>query len=74
MNGKAKLIPITNNISFGNKVNHPIELWSNNVIDQKMDYIHNNPVKAGWVDEPAHYLYSSARDYAGDKGLIDIII
>jgi len=39
-----------------------------------MDYIHNNPVKAGWVDEPPHYLYSSARDYAGGKGLIDIII
>jgi putative transposase len=53
---------------------HPIELWSNEVIDQKLDYIHNNPVVAGWVDEPEHYLYSSARDYAGGKGLIDIIL
>ncbi|MCR8558736.1 transposase [Mucilaginibacter sp. BJC16-A38] len=51
--------------------NHPIELWSNEVIDQKLDYIHNNPVTAGWVDEPEHYLYSSARDYSGEKGLID---
>jgi hypothetical protein len=24
------------------------------------------------VDEPEHYLYSSARDYAGIKGLLDI--
>jgi hypothetical protein len=30
----------------------------------------------GWlsVDEPEHYLYSSARDYAGGKGLIDILL
>jgi len=31
-----------------------------------------NPVEAGFVDEPEHYLYSSARDYSGKKGLIDI--
>jgi putative transposase len=53
---------------------HPIELWSSEVMDQKLDYIHNNPVVAGWVDEPEHYLYSSARDYAGGKGLIDILL
>jgi REP element-mobilizing transposase RayT len=66
--------PNNEQYQFWQQGNHPIELWSNSVIDQKMDYIHTNPVKAGWVDEPAHYLYSSARDYAGDKGLIDIII
>lgn len=54
--------------------NHPIELWSNAVIDQKLDYIHFNPVVTGCVDEPEHYLYSSARDYAGDRGLIDKLI
>ena len=42
------------------------------MIDQKLDYLHLNPVVAGWVDEPEHYLYSSARDYAGIKGLLDI--
>jgi REP element-mobilizing transposase RayT len=59
---------------FWQQGSHPIELWSNDVIDQKLDYIHNNPVVAGWVDEPEHYLYSSARDYAGGKGLIDITL
>lgn len=54
--------------------NHPIELWNNDVIDQKLDYIHNNPVTAGRVDESEHYLYSSARDYAGGKGLINITL
>jgi len=59
---------------FWQQDNHPIELYSNEVIDQKLDYIHHNPVKAGWVDEPYHYLYSSAKDYSGGKGLLDIII
>ncbi|QKJ32573.1 transposase [Mucilaginibacter mali] len=53
---------------------HPIELFSNEVMQQKVDYIHHNPVKAGWVSEPQHYLYSSARDYAGEKGLLDITL
>lgn len=29
--------------------NKPIELWSNAVIKQKVDYIHNNPVDEGYV-------------------------
>ncbi|HEX5152617.1 MAG TPA: hypothetical protein VFW07_14300 [Parafilimonas sp.] len=39
---------------------------------QKLDYIHGNPVKAGFVEKPEDYLYSSARNYYGMKGLIDI--
>ena len=54
--------------------NHPEELYSNKFIQQKLNYIHNNPVTAEIVDEPEHYLYSSARDYIGEKGLIDIIL
>ena len=66
--------PNNETYQFWQQGNHPIELWSNIVIDQKLDYIHNNPVTAGWVDEPEHYLYSSARDYADGKGLIDILL
>ena len=44
------------------------------MIDQRLDYIHNNPVKAGIVYEPEHYIYSSAADYCGRKGLLDIVI
>jgi hypothetical protein len=40
--------------------NHPIELSSNAVIDQKIEYVHNNPVEAGIVTEPESYYYSSA--------------
>jgi len=48
-------------------------LSNNKIMDQKLDYIHNNPVKAGFVSLPEDYLYSSARDYAGEKGLLEIM-
>lgn len=40
--------------------NKPIELWSNHVIDQKVEYIHMNPVEAGYVDKAEDWRYSSA--------------
>ena len=52
--------------------NQPVELWSPHVIQQKVDYIHQNPVVAGFVNEPEHWKYSSAIDYAGGKGLLEI--
>jgi REP element-mobilizing transposase RayT len=45
---------------FWQKTTHPIGLWSRPVIDQKIEYIHNNPVEAGLVTDPAHYWLSSA--------------
>ena len=54
--------------------NHPIALWSKDVIAQKIDYIHHNPVRAGWVAYPEHYLYSSAINYREGTGLIEIMI
>lgn len=54
--------------------NNPIELYDNKIMDQKLDYLHNNPVVEGIVEEPEHYLYSSAKDYSGIKGLIGIEI
>lgn len=60
------------NYQFWQHHNKPIELWSPEVIEQKADYIHNNPVEAGFVSEPIHWQYSSAIDYSDGKGLIDI--
>jgi hypothetical protein len=52
---------------------HPIELYSGKFIIQKLNYIHMNPVAAGIVDEPEHYVFSSARDYMTKrKGLVEI--
>ncbi|MEP1150698.1 MAG: transposase [Balneola sp.] len=57
---------------FWQQNNHPIELFSNSVIDQKLDYLHYNPVSAGYVESPEHWLYSSARNYYGMQGMVDI--
>ena len=54
--------------------NKPIELWSNAVMDQKLDYLHQNPVTAGFVTEPRYWKYSSAIDYCGGSGLLKIEI
>lgn len=54
--------------------NQPIELWSNKVIKQKIDYVHNNPVEAGFAYKAEDYVYSSATDYADLKGLIDNVV
>jgi hypothetical protein len=63
-----------NNVDFQfwQQHNHPIELNTNELMDQKLDYIHNNPVVSGFVENPEEWLFSSARDYAGRKGLLEI--
>ena len=52
--------------------NHPIELYTFDVAKQKLDYIHNNPVRAGLVNAPEHWSYSSALTYLGGESLIEI--
>nr|WP_225872534.1 transposase [Pedobacter polaris] len=52
--------------------NKPIELWSAEVIEQKADYLHYNPVASGFVNDVLHWKYSSAIDYGGGKGLIEV--
>ena len=51
--------------------NHPIELYNNKIMEQKLDYLHNNPVEHGFVNEKECYNWSSAMDYAGIKGLVE---
>jgi len=53
--------------------NHPQIIESETVMRQKLDYIHQNPVKRGYVDQPEHWRYSSARNYAGQAGLIEVV-
>lgn len=43
--------------------NKPIELWTFEVFEQKLNYIHQNPVESGFVIEPWNWKYSSARSY-----------
>lgn len=69
--------------SFSKKESYEMQVWqrenypelieSDKFLQQKVDYIHNNPVIKGYVDEPQHYLYSSARNrYLEDNSVIQL--
>lgn len=53
---------------------HPILLDNNQMMEQKLGYLHQNPVKAGFVEELEQWYYSSARDYAGEKGRLEVVL
>ena len=53
--------------------NHAEHIYSQRFIEQKVDYIHNNPVRAGIVSRPEDYLYSSASNYAELDSIIEVI-
>ena len=50
----------------------PKLIQTNEMMISKINYIHQNPVKRGYVDDPIHWRYSSARDYEGTAGLLDV--
>jgi REP element-mobilizing transposase RayT len=52
--------------------NHPIELSTNMMAEQRLNYLHMNPVKAGFVSKPQDWLFSSAKNYAGVGGILDL--
>ena len=54
--------------------NEPKDCRTREFTLQKLNYIHQNPVRAGIVYEAEKYVYSSAINYIGEKGLIDVIL
>ena len=72
MERSGEKLSSNNDFQFWLHHNHPIELSTNEVLQQRVDYIHNNPVEMGFVAEPQHWLYSSAIDYSGGKGMIEL--
>ena len=53
---------------------HPQMIENDDMMWQKIEYIHNNPLRRGYVDDPIHWRYSSARSYAGQAGLMDVCV
>ncbi len=67
----------TNNddFQFWIQDNHPVEMATAELMQQRINYIHNNPVRAGFVVQPEHWLWSSAHDYCGGtQGLLDMVM
>ncbi|MGF7038888.1 REP-associated tyrosine transposase [Mucilaginibacter lappiensis] len=56
----GKQNPLNVNHQFWQNGNYPVLLYSANVIQQKIDYIHENPVRAGFVGSAHEFWYSSA--------------
>lgn len=52
---------------------HPQQIDSDEILLQKLAYMHNNPLRRGYVDDPTHWRYSSARNYARLPGLLDVV-
>ena len=69
-------------LKLAHKADRPWQLWQEGVhpewisslemMRQKIDYIHQNPVKRGYIEQPEHWRYSSARDYVGVDGLLPV--
>lgn len=57
---------------FWQEGSHPEQIQNSEMMIQKIEYMHYNPVHRGYVDEPEDWRYSSARNYAGKAGLIDV--
>ncbi|WP_114783041.1 REP-associated tyrosine transposase [Botryobacter ruber] len=70
----GKYDPKITNYKLWQEGNEAKEIHTNDFLDQKLDYIHQNPVRAGWVTEQEYYLYSSAGDYAGQNGLVPVVL
>lgn len=68
----AKYNPQNKDYKIWMSGSHPEEIYSREFLLTKLNYIHQNPVRAGWVKEPEDYIYSSAGDYAGRKGICEI--
>lgn len=51
---------------------HPKLIQSNTMMKEKIEYIHHNSVKCGYMEEATHWRYSSARDYVGIDGLLKV--
>jgi len=54
--------------------NHAEIVYGNQFMDSKINYIHENPVRARIVEKAEDYLYSSARNYAGMDGILEVLI
>lgn len=59
-------------LQFWQQGNHPTETFTMPILWQKINYIHLNPVRAGIVEKPEDYLYSSARNYMFGHGLLEV--
>ncbi len=82
--GSISTLEILQYFKLPHKTNREYQLWQEGshpkliaddaTLWQKLEYIHNNPVRRGYVDDPIHWRYSSARNYAKLPALVPVIV
>ncbi|MBN2486119.1 MAG: hypothetical protein JXB34_09115 [Bacteroidales bacterium] len=65
---------ITKTINSGSSTINQSNYMNNRIMEQKLEYLHNNPVMEGYVFEPHEYKYSIAIDYVGGKGFVNVVL
>lgn len=70
--GKAQAHTKNKNYKFWQDGNHAIELYSEKFVWDKINYIHNNPVEAGFVKQPFEWIYSSATNYHELESILNV--
>jgi REP element-mobilizing transposase RayT len=68
----AKFNKRVEKFQFWTHENHAVELTSNEMIESRVNYIHQNLVRAGYVELEHEYIYSSAKNFAGQLALMEI--
>ena len=68
----GKMNSNNNEWQFWQQHNKPLEILNTEMFYQKLGYIHHNPVASGFVENEEDWLYSSARDLYGRKGMIEL--
>jgi putative transposase len=64
---------LENAYQFWEEGSHPQQIGHDEMMEQKLEYLHNNPVRRGYISDPTHWNYSSARNYAGMSGLLPVV-
>ena len=69
-----KVLKFEDKVWFWEEGYHGEEIWNKDFFESKLNYIHQNPIRAGIVEKPEEYLNSSAGDYYGvRKGKLELV-
>ncbi len=68
----AKYNERVNDVQFWTHENHAVELSDNDMIESRLNYIHQNPVRAGIVELDFEYIYSSAKAFSEMPCIMDV--
>jgi hypothetical protein len=61
-------------LQFWQYGNHAVEIYTQEFMWSKLDYIYTNQIRTGIVNKKENYFYSRANNYVGGKGIIEVTL